>query len=397
MKYANKHISDDELDQLFRDAHAAEGQEPLFVPEFWSEMEALLPAEKTKKRGVFWIPLAAAVLVFSIILLYPSGTGRIDKIAQSQHKHEPIADLHSKQAQWPSEDHTGQNEKVPTFDKNKQHEVRTYFHVERSNHSNGAPSDLNKPVEPEKIHPVTEEPQNAANPHEVLTEVSAAEELDAVRLEARYEQVPPGEIAALPKNRSNESDQWYVEFGPTIGQSPYLSPDNKRNIVGGAVLGGGYTKRVDNTFVSFGIQARMEGFGGLNYQETNFGAGITRQVAVKQLYSVDIPLKFGYTFSRSEFGFGVIPGIQLFLHGKETITQNQQVTRQGNFTGKVEHSNSLTMEIGLQYYYNLTPRLSLGAKVNADVLRPFHTDYYLGKSAGFPVNGQLVLRRSFSK
>ena len=161
MKYANKHISDDELDQLFRDAHAAEGQEPLFVPEFWSEMEALLPAEKTKKRGVFWIPLAAAVLVFSIILLYPSGTGRIDKIAQSQHKH--VADLHSKQAQWPSEDHTGQNEKVPTFDKNKQHEVRTYFHVERSNHSNGAPWDLNKPVEPEKMHPVTEEPQNAAN------------------------------------------------------------------------------------------------------------------------------------------------------------------------------------------------------------------------------------------
>ena len=222
-------------------------------------------------------------------------------------------------------------------------------------------------------------------------------DLDSLNLQARYENVPHDHIEGLPTSLSKESNEWYVEVGPTLGQSPYLSPDQKRNLVGGAVFGGGYTKRIDNAFVSFGLQARMEGFGGLEYRETNFSPNIVRTVSVKQLYSLEVPLRFGYSFRRSEFAVSVTPGLQLFLHGKERITQNQVLQRENTFTGKVEHSNSLTMEFGLQYYYNITPRFSLGAKLNADILRPFHTDYYLGKSAGLPMNGQIVFRTRFLK
>jgi hypothetical protein len=145
------------------------------------------------------------------------------------------------------------------------------------------------------------------------------------------------------------------------------------------------------------LQARLEGFGGLEYRETNFSQNIVRTVSVKQLYSLEVPLKFGYVFRRSEFAFAVTPGVQLFIHGKERITENQVLQRENSFTGKVEHSNSLTMEFGLQYYYNFSSRFGVGAKFNADILRPFHTDYYLGKSAGLPVNGQIVLRTTISK
>ncbi|MNX99817.1 hypothetical protein D3C86_1322840 [compost metagenome] len=176
-----------------------------------------------------------------------------------------------------------------------------------------------------------------------------------------------------------------------------MSQYNKRNAVVGTVLGGGYTKRVDHTSVTIGLQARMEGFGGLTYRESNFSQNMVRTVSVKQLYSLEMPLRFGYHFKRSELAFSVVPGVQLFIHGKEKITQNQVVTREESYFGKVEHSNSLTMEFGLQYYYNLSPKYSIGAKCNADILRPFHTDYYLGKLAGFPVNGQIVLRRTFVK
>jgi|GEM_PF-4535624 len=402
MKYSNRHISDEELDQLFRDAHASEGQESLFVPEFWSEMEAMLPAAEKSKRGFYWIPLVATAILFGLLLFYPSNSTQIDPFQKhvvanndlNEGQKEPKADFtvapsqknpnsvkQENQAIQNTDNATTNNPKIKTNFKKGKKQVYTYDPDQLA--------DFRTQYLP--VEPVDETPNEGTNI------VESNDETDFTRLEPRQDHITHDGIADLPKRVSDESNQWYLELGPTIGQSPYLSSNQKRNVVGGAVLGGGYTKRIDNAFVSFGLQARMEGFGGLNYRETNFSPNIVRTVSVKQLYSIDIPLKFGYAFRKSEIAFSVTPGIQLFIHGKEQIMQNQVVQREDSYTGKVEHSNSLTMEFGLQYYYNLSPKYSIGAKVNADVLRPFHTDYYLGKLSSFPVNGQIVIRRTFSK
>lgn len=410
MKYSDRHISDEELDQLFRDAHASEGQEALFVPEFWSEMEAMLPVETKKKRGFYWIPLTAAIILIGTLLIYPLNPVKIEHIAHKQNENkigsESIAtepyQLNEKEtsviagnsaAQSP-EQVSGKSQIKTTFRTPKKHLRVAHLRTQ----TNRAVVE-ETPQDPEEDNRMTQNPENTVvvtnpDPNSVSSSVSDSE---FVHLEPRYENVPHEEINPLPELKSRESNEWYAELGPTFGQSPYLSPDQKRNLVSGAVFGGGYTKRIDNAFVSFGLQARLEGFGGLEYRETNFTPNIVRTVSVKQLYSLEIPLKFGYTFSRSEFAFAVVPGIQLFIHGKERITENQVVKREETFTGKVEHSNSLTMEFGLQYYYNFNPRWGMGAKLNADILRPFHTDYYLGKSTGLPVNGQILLRRRFAK
>lgn len=411
MKYSNRHISDEELDQLFRDAHASEGQESLFVPEFWSEMEAMLPAEKKSKRGFYWIPLAATAVLFGVVLFYPPSQVEIDRLDQNQ-----TSNSNSTLKQPGNENssltlntqtHTQQNApsviaENTTVQTTHASEIKTNKKTVKTNVKKGRrqidTDDRNEYVTQVPVDLVDETPKEGTD-GDVTPKVNleSTDESDFTRLEPRQDHVIHDGISDLPKKVSNESNQWYLELGPTIGQSPYLSPNQKRNIVGGAVLGGGYTKRIDNAFVSFGLQARMEGFGGLDYRETNFTPNIVRTVSVKQLYSIDIPLKFGYTFRKSEISFGVTPGIQLFVHGKEQIMQNQVVQREDSYTGKVEHSNSLSMEFGFQYYYNLSPKYSIGAKVNADILRPFHTDYYLGKSTSFPVNGQIVIRRTFSK
>jgi hypothetical protein len=413
MKYSNRHISDEELDQLFRDAQASEGQESLFVPEFWSEMEAMLPAEKKSKRGFYWIPLAATALLVSLLLFYPSNRAQIDRfqkqaIAKNDlNENEPKADLIVAPVQKNQNVNSfkSENSKIQNTDLaiNNKPQAKTAFKTPKKR-VKGNPDETNdlsvKRISPAPIIIGMDDKTPKERTELVVTPKSTEEstdESDFTRLEPRQDQITHDGIAALPKKPSNESNQWYLELGPTIGQSPYMSPNQKRNVVGGAVLGGGYTKRIDNAFVSFGLQARMEGFGGLNYQETNFSTNIVRKVSVKQLYSIDIPLKFGYSFKKSEISFGVTPGIQLFVHGKEQIMQNQVVQREDSYTGKVEHSNSLSMEFGFQYYYNLSSKYSIGAKVNADVLRPFHTDYYLGKLSSFPVNGQIVIRRTFSK
>lgn len=415
MKYSDRHISDEELDQLFRDAHASEGQEALFVPEFWSEMEAMLPAEKKRKHGLYWIPLSAAVILFGTILFYPSNPAQIERFSQSEKLNESGNEQNSSTLH--TQTYTSRNEENISSSDNRQtqnteFDVKSTYRNQKRINSNrtlkikssiglddrGSFARIDKNKIPDNAV-VIANPEANSNPHSLPIAIGTEShsELDSINLEKRYERVPHEEIADLPKKVSNESNEWYVELGPTVGQSPYLSPEQKRNAVAGAVLGGGYTKRIDNAFVSFGLQARMEGFGGLEYRETNFTPNIVRTVSVKQLYSLEVPLRFGYTFRRSELSFGVTPGIQLFIHGKERITENQILQREDSFTGKVEHSNSMTMECGFQYYFNFSPKWSVGAKVNADILRPFHTDYYLGKSTGLPVNGQIVLRRSFLK
>lgn len=419
MKYSDRHISDEELDQLFRDAHASEGQEALFVPEFWSEMEAMLPAETKKKRSFYWIPLTAAVILIGTLFIYPLNPVKIEHIAHKQNEDkigsssaaaEPYL-VNEKEtsvvgdnsaAQSP-EQVSGKSQIKTTFGTPKKHlraaDLRNQKNIAVVEETPQNPEEENRIQNPENTIVATNpDPNSVSDPHSHSDSRSVSDsEDDFVRLEPRYESVPHEEITPLPELKSRESNEWYAELGPTFGQSPYLSPNQKRNLVSGAVFGGGYTKRIDNAFVSFGLQARLEGFGGLEYRETNFTPNVVRTVSVKQLYSLEIPLKFGYTFRRSEFALGIVPGIQLFIHGKEKITENQVVKREETFTGKVEHSNSLTMEFGLQYYYNFNPKWSVGAKLNADILRPFHTDYYLGKSTGLPVNGQILLRRRFAK
>lgn len=411
MNYSNRHISDEELDQLFRDAHAAEGQEPLFVSEFWSEMEAMLPEEKKNRAFLPWISIAATALLMLGLVFYPGENPELSRLNTNE---TALVKASSKDltentpVEQPSETSANETESAasnsPAEKVTQTLRLQTTFRPRIRMNAEIPSSNRMQAETPDdrETNPATQTPDEAVlagNSEETKPgENNLNEDPNVDRLEIKgLAENGAREIEPLQKNLSPEENSWYMELGATMGQSPYLSPDEKRNIVGGVVLGGGYTKKIDKAFVSLGLQARMEGFGGLDYRETNFSQNITRTVSVKQLYSLEFPLRFGYVLRRSELSFGVVPGIQLFIHGREQIMQNQVVQREGNYTGKVEHSNSMSMEFGFQYYYHLTPKYSIGAKFQADVLRPFHTDYYLGKSAGLPLNGQILLRRTFRR
>ncbi|MDR0801315.1 hypothetical protein [Fluviicola sp.] len=407
MKYSNRHISDEELDQLFRNAHAAEGQEPLFVPEFWSEMETLLPPEKKNRAFLLWISVAAVVLLLLELGWSPVGKPKISHLDTNQ---VILANAGQKNT---TENTAVEMVSEASANVTSSSVLSEMVALKLDSHTNSSlrvratipkTFELQTPGENEKLGEGKQQaltgrllPENIAETKQGKNSLME-EDLNIDWLEIKeLTEDRSREIEPLQNRVNPEENSWYLELGATIGQSPYLSQKEKQNIVGGAILGGGYIRKIDKAFVSLGLQVRMEGFGELNYRETNFSQNMTRTVSVKQLYSLEFPLRFGYVFRRSELSFGVVPGVQLFIHGKEQIVQNQIVQREENYTGKVEHSSSMTMEFGFQYYYHLTPKYSIGAKLQADVLRPFHTDYYLGKLAGFPLNGQIVLRRTFSK
>ncbi|WP_430405950.1 hypothetical protein [Fluviicola sp.] len=238
MKYSNRHISDEELDQLFRDAHASEGQESLFVPEFWSEMEAMLPAEKKSKRGFYWIPLAATAVLFGIVLFYPPNPVEIDHLDQKQTSH-----LHSAPKQMENgkqnddlsaltlspQTHTPQNEPSVIAENttvqsadiaiNTNTKIKKTFRAQkRQLHKQEFNDNIEKEVPLQLINENREnkedravilDPKDDANPHSLSLSHS---ELDSLNLEPRYENAPHDEIAGLPKKVSNESNQWYLEL-----------------------------------------------------------------------------------------------------------------------------------------------------------------------------------------
>jgi hypothetical protein len=405
MKNAKRHMSDDELDQLFRDAHAAEGTEPLFVPEFWSEMEAMLPPSQKKRILLPWISIAATITIGLFLMYYPSNPSIITSFS---HQGQPLSETRESEK---LENKTNQ-ELLSGTDTPAQNKTLISPEMEQSHQVNVQKSRLiprlkkeTKPFFEEELakvdHPILNKESSPIDSAPLNEQGTHSEDLSFTKLEVIGLEGNTDEIRVPQRTLNNDlppsMNKWYLELGPTLGQSPYISTNKKRNLVGGAVLGAGYIVKMDQTFISLGLQARIEGFGGLNYQETNFSPGIVRNVSVKQLYSIDLPIRFGYQLGRSEIAFGIVPGIQLFMHGKEQIIENQVVTRTQNFTGKVQHSSTMSMEFGIQYYYRFSPNYSIGAKFNADILRPFHTDYYLGKVIGFPLNGQIVLRRTFGK
>jgi hypothetical protein len=114
-----------------------------------------------------------------------------------------------------------------------------------------------------------------------------------------------------------------------------------------------------------------------------------------ELYSVEMPVSLGFNFGRNTFSATLTPGYQVGFSGKESEFENDVMVRDERTSGKVENSKTLTMEFGLSYWRTLQPNLYLGAAINADAIRPFNPNNFIGDQRMLPVNGQIVLRRTF--
>ncbi|WP_300666110.1 hypothetical protein, partial [Fluviicola sp.] len=244
MKYSNRHISDDELDQLFRDAHAAEGQEPLFVPEFWSEMEAMLPEER--KRGAFipWISVAATLLLVLGLIFYPTGKPRISNLNTT--KRTVLAEDHPKNNQntpdhtsgitlpEPVQENTNTTSAVESSLPVNRNRINTRTRIRNGNGAGQTPQNgnltnrQNRIVEIEKEVPVKAESlvNNPVSPE--VNPIDPTSEEDTAFEPLGTKEFIAGnnkDIDPIQKKKGGRDDNsWYVELGPTIGQSPYLSP-----------------------------------------------------------------------------------------------------------------------------------------------------------------------------
>lgn len=399
-----KNMSDDALDNLFRDAHAQEGTENLFSDSFWNEMEAMLPPVADKKRRPVFVWLAAAFIllvgsIYGVLFInnskYSSKSSvyaAVNPSVNSAKVELTTSHLNKSNLESNKSRHVAPISNVLEMDKTNReitvHKLVQSAHEQKNNIQSTQPSSLDNVS------------QHDTNDNDYAREPALFAENNSVSLFEDLSVLPKRDIETLTYSLTSFNkpkrvlSSGYVEFGLTLGQTPYKNENGSRDIVAGCLLGGGVQIYSGKTFFQGGVQLRMEGFKGLSYVETNFTEDIQRYVQVKQLYSVEFPLSFGYSSFHHQVGISFTPGIQCFMGGNERIVQNNNEVRNSRIVGKVSHSNSATLEMGLLYYYSFNAKWSAGVKLNMDLLRPFHTDYYLGKTEMYPINGQLAIKRN---
>ncbi|MES2556290.1 MAG: hypothetical protein V4604_09080 [Bacteroidota bacterium] len=401
--------NDQDIDQLFKGAKAPEPA--AFQESFWSEMEAMLPEQKRKKAGFWWIASGAATLVLLTgggFWLASQPTEGVRLSAQAT----PFLGIN--QYEHVSEDVTYSLSPsmiygTPTIVENETQST-TYQDVQRENadiiSSNNTPDVVLPQQVIQEVIPVENlvssnakvglEPQ----PEELLI----VDRLPAYALELnkpddleKYNSVQSDckslnhcmlEATSFPK-----ASRFYLQTSAGIGQSAQ-HVIGKSDLVHFYTVGGGLYKKLDRMVFTFGANMRVDFTKNILY--TTYPSGNSRiDTKYSQLYSFEMPVSVGYEAGRNSIVATVTPGFQTAFSGNQQETQSNVVVRSEQTFGKISNAKTLTMEIGATYWRSLAPNWYMGLGMNVDILKPFNSTMYAGKQRFLPLNGQLSLRRTF--
>lgn len=379
-----QNYSDNELDDLFREAHNATELSSDFQAEFWDEMEMLLPEKKQKRRaGIFWWT-SAALLVLGVTLFVVNdeekSTVQPKTIAGNKDNSKHINTLKntSKYTQKSSVSH---KDTQPTTKSTNESNDRLVQQQQLLNESVVAQVDKHLMVD------LTED-NNQSTIESSTNVVDDPSKLATITPKMNVQQL-------LPLQKYSDEQLFYVQLGTGLGRSYQNQVNGKNNTVYQVSLGVGLNKQINGMQLTAGIQMRTEFLSNIQWVEpvsaTSYQLGQARQI-----YSVDFPLSIGAVLPNNNvLSFNITPGIQSFYVGSSSLITNDLILSREQKVETLQYTKSLTMEMGLSYSYVIRRTLLLGGQVNVDVIRPFNTNYYVGKQSSYPVNGQIYIRKLF--
>ena len=385
---------DEEIDALFKSAKAPEA--PAFQDDFWKEMEALLPEKKKRLAAFWWISGAASlVLVLMGILAYTFSGARSEQLT-AQHQRIKSADKpQAEQLQKASA-------KVvdPTGDQEMEQTASGAQIIAPAN-GRSTKSGTGGSTSSEQVS--GDLPPKGPDLTVVTTEASAPVVLtEAVDRLSKWPLTADAEIASFNSWTGTElillpkPERFYVQLSAGLGQSAQRNVAGHSELMQSYAFGGGLIQNVRKMYVTFGLQGRVDVAQNIFYQSLPAMDLSYTDTRYSCLYSFETPLAIGYRLHKNRFGITMTPGFQSGFTGRYTeYDSDNSVVRSGKAQGRTAQSKTLTMEFGLSYMRELRSRWYIGCSVNADVIRPFGEGSYLGEQRVLPVNGTVLLRRTF--
>lgn len=375
--------NDNDIDQLFKGAKAPEP--PPFREEFWTEMEVLLPAQKRRRGALLWWISGAAVIaaLLGIAGFWFTGNREAATTAVQPMKGPATTDQSAPNEQFELQQqhttHAAAPETAPVRSRIENGTMANAYRVQYANEQASYPE-----AGLEELTPAEK------------TEANSPEEIGTLPVVAFADGISPFLVErSVPEPTfPRAAERFYGQAVAGIGQSSQRNVANASGLVHFYALGGGLYKRVDNVVLTFGVNARVD-FAQNVIGSTGFSEPDRTDTKYSELYSVETPASLGFNYGRNTFSILLTPGFQAGFSGKASDFEDNVEVRSERTSGKVEHSKTLTMEIGFGYWRTLQPNWYLGASVNADALRPFNPSNFAGEQRLLPLNGQVMLRRTF--
>lgn len=394
---------DEEIDGLFKQAKTPEA--PAFQESFWTEMEAMLPQQKPRRKAGFWWFSAATVAILAISVggyAWLNGTtapeagktvtANSDRAAASQTTNTPASNDEAIASGTSTESETAANTpsevSASTTGGSRNHQHLQRNPAPHTNGTQGATGEAIQPAEtPTTIPSVEQDSEIATITEEQPTTVDG---LPTTRLVLHPE-------LAQGYRMPERLEHYYIQASGGIGQSALTGVAGRSDLIQSYSLGAGiYGPRAGRLYFTLGLQGRVDFVQNIVGTASNPDATKT-ETRYRQLYAVETPLSAGVHAGRNRFALTVTPGFQLGFTGTYTHYQaDNTVLRENERTsGKIANGKTMTMEIGLAYMRQICPKWYVGAACNADILRPFGDQTFQGTQRTLPLNGSILLRKTF--
>lgn len=394
MNFADKNSTDQELDNLFRRAHANELPPPPFNDAFFAEIEELLPPVEKKRKGIiFWWTIPAAAIFVGVYfgfnfrneVSFNFNAPKIQASTEIQNKQTIKESSHTNLVNDFNQTHV--NSSKPKDKKENQQKLESPF---RSNPFDAFTKDM------ASCKGLSIGRDNYVSTRSKLTiDPLAAKKLVALN-------VVTDSIPLLPLDKKIKTD-YFVQFGLLVGQSPRKDVTGNSNLLLGFSAGTGLKRYVNKMGIEFGLNYRYEHLNNAIWNDQvsieNPTTGVVntyaRQIDIASIHSIEFPLVFSFENPRNSLGFIVSPGIQLLFNGEEFVYIDQEKVRSKKSFNPSETSSTLTMEMGIQHAFHINEHFSLLTILRTDILRPFNQDNFSGENTLLPLNGQVALRYRF--
>lgn len=396
--------NDQDIDQLFKGAKAPEPA--AFQESFWAEMEAMLPEQKRKKAGFWWIASGAATLVLLAGGVFWVANQPSERVHLSGQVKPFVSGDYLANASKGAAKSYQPGVPCATIDLMKDPSYSKSFGQRNATITNDKPISI--AIDPAWLIPISN--ANLINHATVKSEQTNDELVFVDRLPANdlgignplvftanSGEVPTDcntyKACAAKCINFPKPARFYLQATAGIGQSAQHVV-GQSDLVHFYTVGGGLYKKLDRLVFTFGANVRIDFAKNILY--TSYPSTNTRiDTKYSQLYSFEMPVSFGYESGRNSIVATVTPGFQTAFSGNQQESQNEVVVRSEQTFGKISNAKTLTMEVGATYWRTFAPNWYAGLGMNVDILKPFNSTMYAGEQRLLPLNGQLSLRRTF--
>lgn len=388
---------DKDIDRIFREA-ANEMSVP-FHESYWDEIEALLPTNPTRKRGVWFWSVAASLAIILTVLGWNqfANKSNSEEIKYASTRLEKKDHTQSKSLEKASQRSNQQKEKNQNLNGKKSTEnfiSKSLLSTHTYSQNKDALKRTNSSViESQKIKLLNE------NRDELTHNDRAKEQVNNLNLNKlnkleQIETVLAQQTSVLPNFKKSKNTIYVEAFGgvaQALTQSEPASPSLTYGI------GAGISHKINSFALRAGINLRalntnnteikrnskVYSFSSVQFQQNlNYG----------QMYYADIPLEIAYTKEKQSFYIGVSPSVLLTSRLKFETRQDEALTDKGAAWNQSLGLNRFHLNAVLGYELELQKHWSAGARISNALLHPLKKEVFSAEKQAFPFQVNLSLK-----